>query len=41
MDLVIITLSEVIERQLLYGIAHMWNLQYEKNKLIYKIETDS
>ena len=41
MDLEIIILSEVIERQLLYGIAYMWNLKYEKNKLIYKIETDS
>ena len=25
--------NEVIERQILYAIAYMWNLKYEKNAL--------
>ena len=24
-----------------YDITHMWNLKYDTNELIYKIETDS
>ena len=29
------------ERQISYDIAHMWNLKYDTNELIYKTETDS
>ena len=39
MDLEIIILSEVSrEKQVLYDIAYLWNLE---NELIYKTETDS
>ena len=38
MDLEIIILSEISQRQISYDIIHMWNL---KNELIYKIQTDS
>ena len=41
MDLEIITLSEVSQRQIPYDITYMWNLKYDTNELIYKIETDS
>ena len=34
-------LSEVGERQILYDIIYMWNLNYGTNKPIYKTETDS
>ena len=36
MDLKIIILSEVRERQIPYGITYMWNLKYYTNKPIYK-----
>ena len=38
-----ITLSEVSQRQISYGITHIWNLIFKKdtNELIYKTETDS
>ena len=29
------------ERQILYDITYMWNLQYGTSELIYKTETDS
>ena len=29
------------ERQTPYDITYMWNLKYDTNELIYKIETDS
>ena len=29
------------ERQISYGIIYMWNLKYDTNDHIYKIETDS
>ena len=29
------------ERQIPYDITYMWNLKYDTNELIYKIETDS
>ena len=41
MDLQIIILSEVSQRQILYYIAYMWNLENDANELIYKTETDS
>ena len=41
MDLEIIMLSEVRERQIVYDITFMWNLKKKKstNELIYKAET--
>ena len=41
MDLEMITLNEVRERQISYDITYMWNLKYDTNELIYKTETDS
>ena len=41
MDLEIIILSEVNQRQISYGITYMWNLKNDTNELIYKTETDS
>ena len=45
MDLVIIILSEVRERQISYVIIHMWNLIFFNevylNELIYNTETGS
>ena len=42
MDLEIITLSEVSQRQISYDITYMRNLQKnDTNELIYKTETDS
>ena len=41
MDLEIITLSEVRERQIPYGIIYAWNLKEDANELIYKTETAS
>ena len=29
------------ERQIQYNITYMWNLKYDTNEPIYKIETDS
>ena len=29
------------ERQILYDIIYMWNLKYDTNDHIYKIETDA
>ena len=41
MDLEIVTLSEVRERQISYDIADMWNLKTKgTNELIYKTEID-
>ena len=40
MDLEILILNEVRERQILY-ITYMWNLKNNTNELIYKTETDS
>ena len=42
MDLEMIILSEVRQRQISYDITHMWNLIFKKdtNQLIYKAETD-
>ena len=28
------------ERQISYDSTYMWNLKYDKNELIYKMETD-
>ena len=41
-DLEIIILSETsqTERQILHEITYMWNLKYNTNELIYKIETN-
>ena len=42
MDLEIIILSEVRQRQILYDITSMWNLIKNNTKeLIYKTETNS
>ena len=40
-DLEIIILSEVNQRQMPYDITQMWNLKYNTNELIYETETDS
>ena len=36
MDLEIIILSEVRQRQISYDITYMWNLKCDTNELIYK-----
>ena len=41
MDLEIIILNEVRQRQIPYDFTYMWNLKYDTKKLIYKTETDS
>ena len=42
MDLEIIILSEVRERQISYDITYMWNLKKDgTNELIYKTEIES
>ena len=38
MDLEIVILSEVSQRQISYDITHMWDLKYDTNELIYKKE---
>ena len=40
MDLEIIILSEVSQRQILF-IVYMWNIKNNTNESIYKTETDS
>ena len=43
MDPEMIILSEVSQKKkdkLPYYITYMWNLKYDRNKLIYKTETD-
>ena len=40
-ELEIIILSEVRQRQIPYGITYMWNLKYDLNKHIYETKTDS
>ena len=42
MDLKIVTLHEVREGEISYGIPCMWNLKRnDRNELIYKLVTDS
>ena len=41
MDLEIIILSELRERQVPYDITYMWNLKNDTNELIYRTESDS
>ena len=41
MQLEIIILSEISQRQIPHDITHMWNLKYDTNEPIYKTETDS
>ena len=41
MDLEIIILSEVRQRQMLYNTTFMWNLKYNTKGLICTTETDS
>ena len=41
MNLEIIMLSEISQRQIPYDITYMWNLKYDTNELTYKTETDS
>ena len=40
-DLDIIILSEESQRKTIPYITSVWNLKYNTNELIYKIETDS
>ena len=40
LDLDIVILSKVRERQISYGIAYMWNLKKGYNELIYKTEIE-
>ena len=40
-ELEIIILSEVRQRQIPYSITYMWNLKYDLNKHIYETKTDS
>ena len=40
-DLEIIILSKVRERQIPNDITHIWNLKNDTNEFIYKTETDS
>ena len=40
-ELEIIILSEVRQRQIPYSITYMWNLKYDLHKHIYKTKTDS
>ena len=39
-DIEIIMLSEVSQRQILYDIVYMWNLKNDTNELTYKTEID-
>ena len=39
-DLKVIILSKVSQRQISYNISYMQNLKYDTNELIYKTETD-
>ena len=41
MELEIIILNEVRKRQIPHDITNMWNLKYDGNVLIYKMEIDS
>ena len=41
MDLEIIILSEVSQKEIPYDITYMWNLKYDTNEFIYETETDS
>ena len=41
MDLEIIILSKVSQRQISCDITYIWNLKNSTNELIYKTETDS
>ena len=41
MDLEIIILNEVRERQISYDITYMWSLKNDTDELIYKTEVDS
>ena len=39
MDLEIIILSEVSQKEIPYDITYMWNLKYDTNEFIYETET--
>ena len=41
MQLEILMLSEVSQKEIPCDISHTWNLKYGTNKPIYKTETDS
>ena len=41
MDLEIIILNEVSQRQISYDITYLWNLKNDTNELIYKTKIDS
>ena len=38
-DLEIIILSEIKQRQISYDITYMWNLKYDTNEHIYETES--
>ena len=40
MNLEIIMLSKISQRQIPYDITYMWNLKYDTNELTYKTEID-
>ena len=40
-DLEIFIPSEVRQRQISYNITYMWNLKYDTNEFIYKIESQT
>ena len=40
MDLEIIILNEIRQRQIQYDITYLWNLNYDTNEPIYETETD-
>ena len=40
-DLEIIILSEIKQRQISYDITYMWNLKYDTSELIYKTGIES
>ena len=41
MNLEIIIANEVIERQVSYDITYMWNLKYNTDELIWKIDLEN
>ena len=41
MDLEMIILSEINQKDKYHDITYMWNLKNDTNELIYKTETDS
>ena len=40
LEIIILNMKSVRERQILYGISYMWNLKNDTNELIYKTKID-